>query len=210
MTTTAQRIVSSCFVLSVAAAGLAIPTHAQAQYGQQRQSGQQRAVEGSHMWGQDGWCYVVSGGRWVRTSYYRVFPDRTNTTVFDIYQNGRFVQRVGGSVSVPTQASAGTRQLSSAELQLLTLMSQLNAAMARPQASAPRTRAAAGCESIPMYKPLTQAQKNCNDAMVAAIVQSGMNVCEQRRAAYPYDANGNVAEGWVDTITGVRMKVCRW
>lgn len=62
MTTTIQRLVSSSFVFVVAAAGLAISTPAQAQYRQQRPASQQRYAEGSQMWRQDGWCYVVRGG----------------------------------------------------------------------------------------------------------------------------------------------------
>jgi hypothetical protein len=104
-----RRIVSACFVLSVAAAGLAIPAEAQAQYAQQR------VAEGAQTWGQDGWCYVVQRGRWVRTSYFRRFPAPGNYNVFDIYQNGRFVRRVGGA-----------RQVSAAEIELQRLVNQLN------------------------------------------------------------------------------------
>jgi len=190
MTVTIRRVVSSCFALSVAAAGLAIPAPVQAQYGQPRAVSQQRPPEGSHVWGEDGWCYVMHGGRWVRTSYSRVFPDRTNPRVFDVYQNGRFVRRVGVGVSVP----GGSRQSSAAEVQLQGLINQLYAEIARqPQAPAPtqRSDASAQCETIPMYGPLTPAQKKCNEKMIAAMQnaeamrQMGKIRC-QDRAGHPY------------------------
>ena len=55
--------------------------------------------EGSHAWGRDGWCYVVTGGRWVRESYFRSHPDRNNVAVYDLYYNGQYVKRV--DVSTP-------------------------------------------------------------------------------------------------------------
>ena len=122
-----RRILSSCFALTVAVGGLAIPTPAQAQYGQHQ------AAEGSHVWGQDGWCYVVQRGRLVRTSYQRVFPNPMNRTVFDIYQNGQFVRRVGA----PSRPASASRQ-ANAEVQLQSLVNQLNqqVAVARTQAPA--------------------------------------------------------------------------
>ena len=53
-----------------------------------------RPAEGSHAWGSDGWCYVVQGGRWYRTGFYRSFPMANNPHVFDLYENGRFSKRV--------------------------------------------------------------------------------------------------------------------
>ena len=51
-------------------------------------------TEGSHAWGRDGWCYVVTGGRWVRDAYFRNFPDRNNGMVYDLYYNGQYLKRV--------------------------------------------------------------------------------------------------------------------
>lgn len=89
MTTIRQRLMSSFFVVAATAAGLATPASVQAQY-----APQQRAAEGSHVWGQDGWCYVVQAGRYVRMNYFRSFPDRSNPKVFDLFVNGQFQKRV--------------------------------------------------------------------------------------------------------------------
>lgn len=193
MTATIQRLVSSCFVLALATAGLALPARAEAQSPRQ---GQQRIAEGTHVWGQDGWCYVMHGGRWVRTNLRR-----------------------NDARTPPTQPATATRRPTAEEVQLQNLINQLNAqvavarqqAAARPQTPAPvaRGRASGGCANIPLYGPLTPEQKACNDMMVAAIVQSGAHNCEMARAGYPYDAKGNIAAGWYDSLTGVRMKTCR-
>ena len=95
------------------------------------------------MWRQDGWCYVVRGGRWVRTSYFRRYPDARNYPyVYDIYQNGRFAQRVGASAQ-RTTARAATRQPSNDEIRLQQLINQLNqltsAGAGRLTAGAPGT-----------------------------------------------------------------------
>ena len=128
-----RRIVSSFFVLSIAAAGLAIPAPAHGQ------TGVQRVAEGTHQWGQDNWCYVVQGGRWVRTSYFRRFPDPRNyPQVYDIYQNGRFIQRVGASAPVQTQAQGAYRQPSAAEIQLQAYTNELNRQIALANAQAAR------------------------------------------------------------------------
>ena len=127
-----------CFVLVIAAAGLAIPIPAQAQYGQQRAAVQQRVTEGSQTWGQDGGLYMMQRGRWVRTTYSRRFPDPRNyPSVFDIFENGRFVRRVGVSAPVTSQAPAA-RQLSGAETQLYQLIDELKRqqAIAAAQAAA--------------------------------------------------------------------------
>lgn len=57
-----------------------------------------RQPEGSHAW-KDGWCYVVSGGQWVRDGYSRSLPDRNNAALYDLYYNGQYVKRV--DVSTP-------------------------------------------------------------------------------------------------------------
>ena len=139
MATTVQRLVSSCFVLAVAATGLAIPAPAQAQYRQHRAAGQQRAVKVSQTWGQDGWCYVVKGGRRVRTGrYVRTFPNQANPNVFNNFNNARFVPRPGISAALTRQAAAN-RQLNTATNQLQVLITELNR-----QTAAARPRAAAG------------------------------------------------------------------
>lgn len=220
MTGTVRRILSACFVLSVGLAGLAIPASAQAQYGHQR------VAEGSHVWGDDGWCYVMQRGRLLRTAYFRVFPDPRNRAVFNLYENGRFVRQVVAS----PQPAAGNRQPGSAEVGLQRLINQLNqltAAAPRPggRAATPRGNATPfGCETVPMYGPLTPEQKRCKDAMIQRQVTAGQlgqfeALCEQRRAAGPYagitrqqqeDARrrGQLAEGWYDTPTGPRLKGC--
>lgn len=67
-----------------------------------------------------------AGGRWVTTSYFRRYPDARNYPhVYDIYQNGRFAQRVGASAP-RTTAPAATPQLRNAEIQLQQVVNQLN------------------------------------------------------------------------------------
>jgi hypothetical protein len=56
-------------------------------------------AEGSHVWGSDGWCYVLQQGRWVRMNYFRQFVYQNNDKVFDLYQNGQLLKRV--DVSTP-------------------------------------------------------------------------------------------------------------
>ncbi len=194
MTTSVRRIASSCFVLSVAVAGLALPAPAQAQYVQQR------AAEGSHVWGDDGWCYVIQGGRPVRTRYFRVFVPRTNRTVFDIFENGRLLRRVGAS---PHQA-AGNRQAASAEAELQRLIDQLNQQTAAARAEAPRgTTAFCPPMSGPFIVPNVRVGQPPNNAcwtpeewewdrMIIAGIQTGeamrrMRIfCENRRADQAY------------------------
>ena len=60
MTTTVQRIVSSCFVLVVATAGLAIPAPAQAQYRQHQAAApqfQSKIIENVHAHGSSHTAY---------------------------------------------------------------------------------------------------------------------------------------------------------
>ena len=128
-----RRIVSSVFVFSLATAGLAIPTPAHGQ------TGVQRIAEGTHQWGSDNWCYVVQGGRWVKTTYFRRLPDPRNyPQVYDIYQNGRFIQRVGVSAPAQTQPQGVYRQPSAAEYQLQVYMNELNRQVALANAQAGR------------------------------------------------------------------------
>jgi hypothetical protein len=127
MTTHIRRIMFSSLVLVVAAAGLAIPSAAQAQYAQQRPVVQQRIPEGSQTWMQDGWLYVVQGGRWVRTAYSRRYPDPRNyPAIYDIYQNGRFVQRVGAAAPRTTAPRATAQQTANDAIRLQQLIGQLN------------------------------------------------------------------------------------
>jgi hypothetical protein len=65
-----------------------------------------RAAEGTYAWGRDGWCYVLTGGQWVRTDYSRTFPFRHNPRVYDLFQGKRFLQRV---VENPAPWEAATR-----------------------------------------------------------------------------------------------------
>lgn len=197
-TTLVRRIVSLCFVLSVAAGGLANPAPAQAQ------NGQQRAAEGSHVWAEDGWLYVIQGGRMVRTGYFRVFPDPTNRTVFNIYQNGQFLRRVVAS----PQPAAGNRQTVSAEAEVQRLIDQLNqlTAAAKP-AEAPRDPGAmAFCppitgpllatnvrESMPMYGCQTREEKafvaRHGGAILTADTIRRMGLaCDNMRAGRAYRA----------------------
>jgi hypothetical protein len=90
--------------------------------------------EGSHVWGQDNWCYVVRAGRPVRTSYFRVYPDRYNLNLYDIYDNGRFLRRVGALT--PAAAPAVTRQLVPEETRLLRLIYELNQQVAAANSAA--------------------------------------------------------------------------
>jgi hypothetical protein len=53
-----------------------------------------RPAEGSHAWHHDGWCYVLRGGQWYRTGFYRSFPVANNPNVFDLYENGQFTKRL--------------------------------------------------------------------------------------------------------------------
>ena len=136
MTINLLRLVSSSFLLVATAAGLAIAAPAEAQYAQQRPAAQQRIAEGTHQWGQDNWCYVVQGGRWVRTAYFRRFPDQRNyPQVFDIYLNGQFVKRAG---AVAAQTQTSNRRPTADELRLQQLVNELNrqTAVARAQAGA--------------------------------------------------------------------------
>ena len=198
MTTTVRRILSSCFVLSVAVAGLALPASAQGQHGQHR------AAEGSHVWGEDGWCYVIQGGRMVRTGYFRVFVPGTNRTVFDIFENGRFLRRVGAS----PQPAVGNRQTAGAEAELQRLIDQLNQqTAAASRAEAPRDRGTmAFCppmsgpllatnvrESIPMYGCQTPEEKalqaRTNGAVLTAETIRRMGLaCDNVRAPRPWRA----------------------
>lgn len=87
MSSSVRRILSSCLVLSVVIGGVIFPVPAQAQYGQQQ------LAEGSHYWGQDGWCYVIQGGRPERSNHFRVIADPSNPSVYDLYGHGRFPSR---------------------------------------------------------------------------------------------------------------------
>lgn len=61
---------------------------AQGGYGLTWQTGAQET------WSDDGWHYVLRGGRWVRTGLARAFPNPANRNLFDLYENGRFTKRV--------------------------------------------------------------------------------------------------------------------
>lgn len=91
--------------------------------------------EGSHVWGHDNWCYVIRAGRPVRTTYFRVYPDRYNPNMYDLYNNGRFVQRVG-ALTRPTIGPVASRQLSPEEVRLQRLIYDLNQAVAAQNANA--------------------------------------------------------------------------
>jgi len=69
---------------------LTVPAGAHAQVS----SGTSMMADGAFAWGRDGWCYVLSGGQWVRTDYSRSFPFPRNQRVYNLYQGGRFLQRV--------------------------------------------------------------------------------------------------------------------
>lgn len=69
---------------------LTVPAGAHAQVG----PGTSMVADGSFAWGRDGWCYVLRGGEWVRTEYSRSFPFPRNPRVYNLYQGGRFLQRV--------------------------------------------------------------------------------------------------------------------
>ena len=202
MTATVRRIMSSCFVLALTLAGLAIPATAQAQYGQQR------VAEGSHVWGNDDWCYVVRGGRLVRTSYFRVFPDPTNRRVFNIYQNGRFLRRVGAS-SRPTARQQQTRNPEAEFQRLIDQLNQLTASA--PRAGVPRDRGTmAFCPqmsgpyvatnvraSIPMYGCQTPEEKawqarSIGDRQNAEAIRR-LGACQ--RASQPYRGERQAPNG---------------
>jgi hypothetical protein len=100
----------------------------------------------------------------------------------------------------------------------------LQASAQQPTVQPRAAKPAGGCETIPVYRAMTEQEKRCNDAVVAQIV-TGQQIrqlgtfCEQRRAACPYpvvtrqqqeDAKrrGQLADGWYDTATGPRLKGC--
>ena len=237
MTKTVRRILSSCFVVSVTAAGLAVPAPAQAQYGQQR------LAEGSHFWAEDGWCYVIQGGRPVRSSHYRVFPDPRNRTIYDIYEDGRFSRRVGA----PAQGRTVNPQ-PSPEAQLQGLVNQLN----QLTAAAPRPAQPAGMPGCPAVRPpfmapnvrvnlpvaahcMTPEEKRWNNRVVAdmqnaAAVGAMVRSCENGRDSQPYThkytgrdgvtvyrmrdgserrEGSNLNPGWYAAFSGSQMVVCR-
>jgi hypothetical protein len=80
------------FVLTVVLAGSALSAAVPA--AAQVQQTAVRAAEGTHTWARDGWCYVLRGGQWYRTGYYRSFPVANNPNVFDLFENGQFTKRV--------------------------------------------------------------------------------------------------------------------
>ena len=206
MTTMIRRILSSCFVVSVTAAGLAVPASAQAQYGQQR------LAEGSHFWGNDDWCYVIQGGRPVRSSHYRVFPDPRNRSVYDIYENGQFSKRVGA----PVQGRAVNPQ-PNPEAQVQGLVNRLNQLTAEARAAQPTAAQPTlmpGCPAFagPLMAPnvrqsmpvapqcLTPEEKRWNN-QVAANVWTGVTIanmgknCEARRDSQPYTSKTTGPDG---------------
>src|SRR5688572_16126995 len=82
-----------------------------------RQPGFSQPAEGSHVWRDDGWCYVARAGQWQRTVFFRHFPERGNPYLFDLYENGRFTKRVNTSdaryrMEMPAANFAPTSQIS--------------------------------------------------------------------------------------------------
>lgn len=140
MTASMRRLLSSCFVLGLAVAGVALPAHAQAQYGQQQ------LVEGSHQWGQDGWCYEVRGGRLVRSNHFRVIPDPSNPSIYNLFENYRFVRQVNES----KRGAAGSPDSTAAfEAQLRSRVDELNRMTAEAQARRPAPSSTGAVAGVP-------------------------------------------------------------
>src|SRR4029453_3804790 len=138
MNINARRIVLSCFVFSVAAAGLAMPAAADAQVRVQPGT-QQRIAERTQEWGQNGWLYVVQGGRWVQTGYFRRYPDPRNyPNVFDIYQNGRFLRRMGATAAAGGAMQRPNQQTAADAARLQQLLAEYNRLVAIQNAQAAR------------------------------------------------------------------------
>jgi hypothetical protein len=232
MTTTIRRILSSCFVVCVTAAGIA-PAPAQAQYGQQR------LAEGSHFWGEDGWCYIIQGGRPVRSNHYRVFPDPRNRSVYTIYENGRFSRRVVEPTVNPQP---------NAEAQLQGLVNQLNQlTAAAPRAAQPTMMPGCPAFSGPLMAPnvrqnipmapqcMTAEEKRWSnqfaaDLMTRQTLENMQKNCENRRDSQPYThkytgpdgvtvyrmrdgserrEGSNLNPGWNSGFSGPMMTTCR-
>jgi hypothetical protein len=201
-----RRMLYSCFVINVAVGALVVPAPADAQYVQTQ------AAEGSHIWRQDNWCYVVHGGRLVRTSYFRTFPDPRNRNVFDIFDNGRYLRRVTLSVQRPAE----TRQSGEAQLRgLINQLNRLTAGAPTPATSssgmqrgtmaycpgmtgpfiAPNVRA-----NIPMYGCQTPEEKahmarsNGETLTGEALTRLGAN-CQNRRAHDAYREQRQLPNG---------------
>jgi hypothetical protein len=166
-----------------------IPTVAQAQSGQ-------RVVEGSQQWGRDGWLYVVRGGRWVRTNSFRGQAEVEAQLRYLVDELNQ--QTAAARAAAPAAARATT------------------AAPARTQTLKPGESAPGVAMQIPMYGPLTAAQRRVVEASNAQalghlgrIAQS--SACEQARAAspyYSYGTPGNTTTGWTNTMTGPRQNAC--
>jgi hypothetical protein len=123
--------------------------------------------------------------------------------------------------SRPRQAYRTARNLQ-LEAELAAKIAQLNWLVAhqrpvtRPQVYRPRVYGPnEGPVNIPvgmpMYGPLTPAQRAVNQMVTGQLLGQYSAICESRRAAAPYSNNrpGVVREGWVDSMTGVRMGTCR-
>jgi hypothetical protein len=91
-TETIGRWAMATALAAVLGLGLAAPAAAQYQRVQSAP-----AAVGSQVWHNDGWAYVMTARGWARTNSQRVFPQRNNGHLVDIYNGGRWVQRIDTS-----------------------------------------------------------------------------------------------------------------
>ena len=116
----------------------------------------------------------------------------------------------------PRQAYRTARNLR-LEAELAAKVAQLNWLLAhqrpvtRPRVYGPNEGPVNIPVGIPMYGPLTPAQRTIVQMTTGQQLGQLSASCEGRRAPSPYSNTrpGVVREGWVDSVTGVRMGTCR-
>jgi hypothetical protein len=108
------------------------------------------------------------------------------------------------------------------EAELAAMVAQLNWLLAhqrpvtRPQVYRPRVYGPnEGPVNIPvgmpMYGPLTPAQRAVNQMVTGQILGQMASICESRRASQPYSNYdpGRLQPGWHQTVLGPQLNTCR-